>query len=169
MVRAETKNKHSLWKTKHKSKDHDEIQVDMHEENATKLLNQPVDHDVTGSAQNYCLHCARYFINHRALTDHVKTKPHKRRMKALETDAYTLEEAERAGGMGSYVAPGKRKVETQPIVEKAEHPVLEPLTDEALAALAQEAEEEDSSLGKKRKADDTDTSPVKKQKTDEKE
>merc|ERR1712059_94162 len=44
--------------------------------------------------------------------DHIKSKPHKRRMHALKTEPYTVEEAERAAGMGSYVKPGKRKMET---------------------------------------------------------
>ena len=34
-------------------------------------------------------------------------------MKALETEPYTQAEANRAAGMGSYVAPGKIKVATQ--------------------------------------------------------
>ena len=57
-MRPEAKFKHNDRKTKHKTKDLDEIQSDMKEENAEKLLNQEVDHDLPGSAQNYCLHCA---------------------------------------------------------------------------------------------------------------
>merc|ERR1712025_1028149 len=52
------------------------------------------------------------FINPRAFQDHVKGKPHKRRLHALKTDPYTSEEAIRAAGMGSYVKPGKRKMDT---------------------------------------------------------
>ena len=33
-------------------------------------------------------------------------------MKALEIEPYTIEESERAAGMGSYVNPRKRKIET---------------------------------------------------------
>ena len=44
--------------------------------------------------------------------DHVKGKPHKRRLHALKTEPYTIEESERAAGMGSYRAPQKRKMET---------------------------------------------------------
>ena len=54
MGRKETKNKHNHLKTKHKTKDLDEIKADMKEENAEKLLNQEIDHDVAGSAQHYC-------------------------------------------------------------------------------------------------------------------
>ena len=35
------------------------------------------------------------------------------RLKALETEPYTQAEADRAAGIGSYVAPKKRKMETQ--------------------------------------------------------
>merc|ERR1712193_62801 len=41
-----------------------------------------------------------------------KAKPHKRRLHALKTDPYTIEEANRAAGMGSFILPGKRKMET---------------------------------------------------------
>lgn len=83
--------------------------------NADDLLNQEVDLDLPGFAQNYCLHCAKYFIDERALTDHFKTKVHKRRMKALELEPYTDKEAELAAGHGSYKGtPAKRKMETQP-------------------------------------------------------
>lgn len=83
--------------------------------NSDALLNQEVDLDKPGFAQNYCLHCAKYFIDPRALSDHFKTKVHKRRMKALEADPYTDKEADLAAGFGSYKAlPAKRKMETQP-------------------------------------------------------
>lgn len=92
------------------------MQIDLDlKKNADKLLNQEVDLDKTGFAQNYCLHCAKYYIDERALTDHFRTKVHKRRMKALELEPYTDKEAEIAAGHGSYkVVPPKRKMETQP-------------------------------------------------------
>nr|CAD7431481.1 unnamed protein product [Timema monikensis] len=90
------------------------IDVDLKEENADKLLNQEVDFDKPGNAQFYCLHCARYFIDDQALKEHFRTKVHKRRMKALELEPYSIEESERAAGKGSYVPPKKRKIETQP-------------------------------------------------------
>ena len=52
------------------------------------------------------------FIDTHAFKEHVKSKVHKRRLHALKTEPYTIEEANRAGGMGSYVKPGKRKMET---------------------------------------------------------
>lgn len=52
------KNINKTWKTKRRTKDLDQIHADMIPENAVKLLKQDVDYDVTGCAQNYCLHCA---------------------------------------------------------------------------------------------------------------
>ncbi|XP_034250560.1 zinc finger protein 593 homolog [Thrips palmi] len=108
------------WRTSNRTKDLDQINQDLKEENVEKLLNQEVDADKPGKAQFYCLHCARYFINDQALNEHFKTKVHKRRMKALETEPYSIEESERAAGLGSFVTAKKRKIETQkPIVEEA--------------------------------------------------
>lgn len=88
-------------------------------EKSDELLNQEVDLEKPGFAQHYCLHCAKYFINQRALDDHFKTKVHKRRMKALEDEPFTQEEAERAAGHGSFnKMPVKRKMETQPTKEE---------------------------------------------------
>lgn len=38
-------------------------------------------------------------------------------MKALELEPYSIEESERAAGAGSFVAPKKRALETQPSKE----------------------------------------------------
>ncbi|XP_071453182.1 zinc finger protein 593 homolog [Hetaerina americana] len=102
------------WRTKRRRKDLDEINEDMKVENAEKLLKQEVDLDKPGGAQHYCLHCARYFIDGHALQDHFKTKVHKRRLKALELEPYSIEESERAAGKGSFESIKKRKIETQP-------------------------------------------------------
>ncbi|XP_073980346.1 zinc finger protein 593 homolog [Rhodnius prolixus] len=101
------------WRTKRRKKDLDEIDNDLQSENAEKLLNQDVDNDKPGDAQFYCLHCARYFIDDTALNDHFRTKVHKRRLKALELEPYSIEESERAAGHGSFIPAKKRKIETQ--------------------------------------------------------
>ena len=93
-------------------RDLDEIDADLAEDKIEKLLTQKIDYDKTGLGQFYCIHCAKDFIDTTAFRAHVKSKPHKRRLHALKTEPYTLEEAERASGMGSYVQPGKRKMET---------------------------------------------------------
>ncbi|KAL4712392.1 hypothetical protein ACJJTC_001553 [Scirpophaga incertulas] len=101
------------WRLRNRRKDLDEIDTDLKEENAQKLLNQEVDLDLPGSAQHYCLHCARYFIDEHSLNEHFKTKVHKRRLKALELEPYSIEESERAAGLGSFKSPSKRKIVTQ--------------------------------------------------------
>jgi hypothetical protein len=47
----------------------------------------------------------RYFVDDHNLQHHFKGKDHKRRAKDLKTEAYTLEEAERAAGKGQYRPP----------------------------------------------------------------
>ena len=59
-----------------------------------------------------CQSFSKDFIDTNAFKDHIKSKPHKRRLHALKTEPYTVEEAERAAGMGSYIKPAKRKMET---------------------------------------------------------
>ncbi|KAH6925049.1 hypothetical protein HPB50_027407 [Hyalomma asiaticum] len=98
---------HKKDKTKRRAKDLDQIHVDMQPENAEKLLNQEVDYDMPGDAQ-------RYFMDKNSLNDHLKSKNHKRRLKALEEEPYSQAEAEAAAGMGNYVPPKRRKVESQP-------------------------------------------------------
>ncbi|XP_075437525.1 zinc finger protein 593 [Ascaphus truei] len=109
------KNISKLWKTKRRTKDVDQIHHDLRPENARKLLNQELDYQVTGNAQHYCLHCARYFVDLKTLKEHFKTKLHKRRLKKLRDEPYTQEEAERAAGMGSYIPPKKVEIETQAV------------------------------------------------------
>ncbi|XP_070166202.1 zinc finger protein 593 homolog [Polyergus mexicanus] len=99
------------WRTKRRTKDLDEIDEDL-KGNAKKLLNQEVDFDKPGAAQHYCIHCARYFINETALRTHFTTKVHKRRLKALELEPYSIEESEKAASKGNYITPQKRKIET---------------------------------------------------------
>ena len=77
-----------------------------------KLLTQQIDYDKTGLGQFYCVHCDKDFIDTNAFKAHVKSKTHKRRLHALKTEPYTLEEAERAAGMGSYIKPGQREMKT---------------------------------------------------------
>jgi len=48
---------------------------------------------------------------------------HKKRIKELKLEPYTIEEAERAAGFGSYIAPKERIIVTQPInVEEYKEP-----------------------------------------------
>jgi len=65
MGRVARKRKHkgekpgsTKYKTKRKTKDHDQIHEDMIPEKTEKLLNQETDYDKPGAAQFYCIHCS---------------------------------------------------------------------------------------------------------------
>lgn len=60
---------------------------------------QPVDFDLPGLGQHYCVECARYFISQPVLEQHVRTKKHKTRIKELRERPYSQAEAEAAAGM----------------------------------------------------------------------
>jgi len=67
---------------------------------ADKLRNaQPIDMDLPGLGQFYCVECARYFISSIVLSQHTKTKKHKNRLKELKEKPYSQAEAEAAAGM----------------------------------------------------------------------
>uniref|UniRef100_A0A1L8DG91 Zinc finger protein 593 homolog n=1 Tax=Nyssomyia neivai TaxID=330878 RepID=A0A1L8DG91_9DIPT len=100
------------WRTRSRKKDLDEIDEDLTKKSEV-LLNQEVDLDKPGFGQHYCIHCAKYFIDDAAMQSHFRTKVHKRRLKALELEPYSAEEAERAAGHGSFREAKKRKLETQ--------------------------------------------------------
>lgn len=48
------------------------------------------------------------------MKEHFRSKVHKRRLKALELEPYTVEESERAAGLGNFTQAKRRKIETQP-------------------------------------------------------
>ncbi|KAG7197914.1 hypothetical protein KM043_016153 [Ampulex compressa] len=118
------------WRTKRRTKDLDEINEDLKEENVANLINQEIDLEKPGAGQHYCVHCAKHFINDTALRSHFSTKVHKRRLKALELEPYSIEESERAAGQGSYIAPKKRKIETisRDCLQNDTDTVMEPQT-----------------------------------------
>ncbi|XP_055909285.1 zinc finger protein 593 homolog [Eupeodes corollae] len=105
------------WRVRNRKRDLDLIDKDI-QTGGEKLINQEVDLEKPGFAQFYCVHCAKYFTDDHAMQAHFRTKVHKRRLKALEVEPYSIEEAERAAGQGSYVKPKTRSVTTQPSKEE---------------------------------------------------
>uniref|UniRef100_T1PFR5 Zinc finger protein 593 homolog n=1 Tax=Musca domestica TaxID=7370 RepID=T1PFR5_MUSDO len=105
------------WRVRNRTRDLDQIDQDLQTQSA-ELINQPVDLEKPGFAQFYCVHCAKYFIDDNAMQTHFRSKVHKRRLKALEVEPYSIEESERAAGHGSYQKPKKRHMETQPSKEE---------------------------------------------------
>ena len=67
-------------------------------------VHQPLNDDLPGSGQFYCVPCARYFTDGGALAAHNKTKPHKRKVKEFGPGSerpHTQRDAELAAGMGA--------------------------------------------------------------------
>jgi len=88
-------------RTRARTKDLDQIQlVDLDPKNRAKLEAQEIDYEKPGLAQHYCVECAKYYETDSALRSHWRSKIHKRRCKALKEPAYTIEESERAAGLG---------------------------------------------------------------------
>ncbi|KAF5369651.1 hypothetical protein D9615_010247 [Tricholomella constricta] len=84
-----------------RTKDLDIIQlIDLDPKNRAALEAQPLDFEKPGLAQHYCVECAKYYETDVALNSHWRSKVHKRRCKQLKEPAYTIEEAERAAGLG---------------------------------------------------------------------
>ncbi|KVI00016.1 Zinc finger, C2H2, partial [Cynara cardunculus var. scolymus] len=61
----------------------------------------PLDEDLPGMGQYYCLHCDRYFANVTVRDEHFKTKRHRKRLKIMAGPApHTQLDADLAAGMG---------------------------------------------------------------------
>jgi len=54
---------------------------------------------LAGLGQFGCVSCSRHFADEVALQTHNRGKPHKRRLKKLEEEPYTIEESLRAAGV----------------------------------------------------------------------
>ncbi|WOL13270.1 zinc finger C2H2 protein [Canna indica] len=71
------------------------------EEAASAKTTLPIDEDLPGMGQFYCLHCDRYFASEEVLEEHFRSKRHKKRMKQMMGPApHTQQDAELAAGMG---------------------------------------------------------------------
>jgi bud site selection protein 20 len=88
-------------KTKARGKDLDQIVSDAQLPSPAETFTGTLDTDLPGLGQVYCLPCARYFISPEAGAAHTRTKLHKRRLGSLKSEPYTIEESERAAGLGS--------------------------------------------------------------------
>ncbi|KAH3679213.1 hypothetical protein WICPIJ_008682 [Wickerhamomyces pijperi] len=87
------------YKTKRRTRDLDLIYNDLgSKESILKLKDQPIDENKIGLGQYYCIHCAKYFETAKAIADHYKGKPHKRRVKEINERPYTPLEAQAAAG-----------------------------------------------------------------------
>ncbi|CAG7723816.1 unnamed protein product [Allacma fusca] len=105
------------YRTKRRQRDIDQVFEDLQPEKRQKLENQPLDLDKPGGGQFYCVHCAKHYIDEIALQEHIRGKPHKKRVRDLQEKPYSIEESERAGGLGSYVVPVKEVKIVEPMAD----------------------------------------------------
>ncbi|CDS40210.1 zinc finger C2H2 type [Echinococcus multilocularis] len=108
----------SALKTKYRKRDLDQVYEDLKPENASKRLREAteIDEEKPALGQHYCLSCGKYFCNMSALETHKKGKPHKRRMRNLESEPHCQEIADWAAGVGSRkLEPGNSLGEARPL------------------------------------------------------
>ncbi|KAJ2455988.1 hypothetical protein EV183_000331 [Coemansia sp. RSA 2336] len=100
-MHCNNKELHNRYKLKRRTKDLDQIQEDLRPENKSRLLSLPVDEDLPGLGQHYCVECAKHYIDGAALERHRRGREHKRRVRDLKVPAYTQKEAEAAAGLST--------------------------------------------------------------------
>ncbi|TNY20780.1 hypothetical protein DMC30DRAFT_416664 [Rhodotorula diobovata] len=97
------KNQATDIKMRRYKRDMDQIHEDMKDQGRAKFqedLAKKDLEDIPGLAQHTCVACSRYFADAVSLETHLKGKPHKRRLKKLAEEPYTIEESRRAVGLG---------------------------------------------------------------------
>ena len=94
---ARNKTFHKSKKTKNYRRDIDQIHDDNKAENIEKYMNQPINDQLPGFGQFYCISCARHFVNKTAIEGHFKTKDHKKQIKTLKDTPYSIKESEEYG------------------------------------------------------------------------
>ncbi|KAJ2162351.1 hypothetical protein GGF46_000715 [Coemansia sp. RSA 552] len=98
-MHCNNKELHNRFKTKRRTKDLDQIQEDLLPANRDRLLKLPLDEDLPGLGQHYCLECAKFCVDEATLLTHRRGREHKRRLRDLKVPAYTQKEAEAAAGL----------------------------------------------------------------------
>ncbi|KRX11069.1 WD40-repeat-containing domain [Pseudocohnilembus persalinus] len=94
---AKNKAHNRAMKHRHIVKQDDQIYEDLKPENQEKFQNMPVDEELPGLGQHYCIPCAKYFQNEVAIQEHQKSKKHKVAVKRLKEKPYDHKEAEECG------------------------------------------------------------------------
>ena len=82
-----------LMKNKALERGIDQVYEDLQPENMEKVKAREADITLPGLGQFHCVACVRHFINLHALTEHCKTKDHKRRKKTLKEKPFDHKEA----------------------------------------------------------------------------
>ncbi|EDU45889.1 UFD2 U1-like Zn-finger-containing protein [Pyrenophora tritici-repentis] len=97
----------SKKKTRRHTRDLDQIHADLRDEKHLAQFKdaKPIE-DLPGLGQYYCKECAKFFESDGNFVAHQKGKVHKRRVKQLREEPYSIKEAE--AGMGFTTNNGKR-------------------------------------------------------------
>jgi bud site selection protein 20 len=104
----------SKKKTRRHTRDLDQVHADLHDEkHLAEFKNAKPIEDLPGLGQNYCKECAKFFESETNMLAHQKGKVHKRRVKALKEEPYSIKEAE--AGMGFTTDNGKRTAAPAPM------------------------------------------------------
>ncbi|GMI62408.1 hypothetical protein ScalyP_jg3299 [Parmales sp. scaly parma] len=101
------KYKRASW-TKNRKMDINQIQETI--ENAEKNgkpepFKFEYDDELPGGGQFYCVPTSTHFTDAKALSDHMKTRFYKKRLKEIKEEKYDQDAAEAAGGMTKEVLP----------------------------------------------------------------
>ena len=91
---ARNKHLHKKHKTKHYTRDIDQVWEDIQPENIRKFDNMPIDEDLPGLGQHYCVTCSKFFVDQYALEQCKRTKFHKRMIKNLRERPHDHKSAE---------------------------------------------------------------------------
>lgn len=89
--RSKNKQHRRLMKAKHISRHIDLVYEDLQTPNKFEKL--PIDEDLPGLGQFYCIQCSKYFVDERGLGSHRRSKDHKKMGKKLKEKPYDLKEA----------------------------------------------------------------------------
>ncbi|ODV85704.1 hypothetical protein CANARDRAFT_7080 [[Candida] arabinofermentans NRRL YB-2248] len=115
------------YKTKRRTRDLDLIHGDLSTpESIQNLKHQEQDEYKAGLGQYYCIHCAKYFQDNKALAAHLKCKPHRRRVKELSVNPYTQLESDAASGtnLPQFTDKVNKYKQTEPVRKEMENQLL---------------------------------------------
>lgn len=96
---AKHKENGKTRRTRNYKRDLDQIIDDLEPENLIKLTNQPISEDKPGLGQYYCVWCSKYYISKNALDNHQSSKEHKKRVRALKEEPYTIKDSLKYAGI----------------------------------------------------------------------
>eukprot|EP00448_Togula_jolla_P006115 CAMPEP_0170616084 /NCGR_PEP_ID=MMETSP0224-20130122/25686_1 /TAXON_ID=285029 /ORGANISM="Togula jolla, Strain CCCM 725" /LENGTH=116 /DNA_ID=CAMNT_0010941867 /DNA_START=71 /DNA_END=421 /DNA_ORIENTATION=- len=82
-------------------RDQDQVHDDMKMPDLFKPGKLPMDEDLPGMGQFYCIACARFFKDAEVLKGHERSKLHKKKLKKAKEEPHTQRDAEAAIGLST--------------------------------------------------------------------